>query len=340
MAKTCPKCERLFDPQVSPGLKGACPHCMAAFVMLETGELQATENGTPAAPEPPPLKVGSTLGGMTVLHTLGHGGKDPELRYQRASELKDRVSEISRVTAPPHGSARMSRLALASALCLPTAVFVGFLVGLTAHLASGRDHLTESTAWSGVLPGSAFLLAGLVMGLSSMFSIRAAAGSLKGRGLAWVGVLQLPIVWTILMGTLMQSSNTSSPPALPDKNSVIKHRFEPSPPVLDDGYSADVRDLSRADAASLLLEGLEQFQNGSNEKAVASLRVLVHNDEMPSLQDDALFWSAFVLIDEGRITETRASLNTLLTLFPQSEFAERARVVLAWVELNRQDNGD
>ncbi|MBN1674617.1 MAG: protein kinase [Kiritimatiellae bacterium] len=77
MKTTCPECGRQFETLVAPGLKEACPHCMARFLI---GAGATTATGSPAAadspagaPEPP-LAVGAELEGMTITAFLGQGG--------------------------------------------------------------------------------------------------------------------------------------------------------------------------------------------------------------------------------------------------------------------------
>jgi len=73
MEQTCPNCNHRFDTQIAPGLKDACPRCMAEFLMGETGELEPVE-GKGEAPANLPLEPGSTIREMEVLEFLGQGG--------------------------------------------------------------------------------------------------------------------------------------------------------------------------------------------------------------------------------------------------------------------------
>lgn len=94
---------------------------------------------------------------------------------------------------------RVSKLALVSALCLPAAILVGILVGVLSHRISGREHPSEATACCAVLSGTALLVAGFILGVAALRSIRSEPERLSGRQLAWVGVIQLPAVWLVLL---------------------------------------------------------------------------------------------------------------------------------------------
>jgi len=119
----------------------------------------------------------------------------------------------------------LSKIALASALCLPAAILVGILAGVLAHMASEREHPSEATAWIGVLSGTAMLFVGLTLGIVALRAIRNQPEKLSGRGLAWIGVIQLPAVWVLLLMWLMSGSTASEPP----------QRVEPDPPPLHEG---------------------------------------------------------------------------------------------------------
>ncbi len=133
-------------------------------------------------------------------------------RRQRGSEKaggKEPAQEREKTPPVSAGGPRMSKLAVTSALCLPAAIIVGILAGVLAHLASGREHPSETTAWVGVLSGTAILLIGLLLGVAAFAQIRGSDGRISGRGFAWVGVLQLPVVWFFLFVWLMQGSTAA-----------------------------------------------------------------------------------------------------------------------------------
>ena len=98
---------------------------------------------------------------------------------------------------------RLSKTAVAGALCLPAAIIVGLLAGFAAHLVSKEDHLTEGTAWIAVLSGTAVLLVGLLLGIAALLAVRREPDKLWGKGFAWVGILQLPVVWFFLFLKLL-----------------------------------------------------------------------------------------------------------------------------------------
>ena len=60
-----------------------------------------------------------------------------------------------------------------------------------------------------MLSGTAILLLGLTLGIAALVAIRGSGGRLSGRGFAWVGILQLPVVWFLLFVWLMQGSTAS-----------------------------------------------------------------------------------------------------------------------------------
>src|SRR5262245_39563819 len=67
MNTTCTACGHQFETQLAPGLKGACPKCLADF-------LAPTTPAAPRVEEPDVVPSGSRIGGVEVLEVLGRGG--------------------------------------------------------------------------------------------------------------------------------------------------------------------------------------------------------------------------------------------------------------------------
>ncbi len=74
MSMICPNCSHEFDRELAPGLREACPRCMAEFLMGETGDWERVDVGRGGAEDKPPLQPGDTLRGMEILELLGRGG--------------------------------------------------------------------------------------------------------------------------------------------------------------------------------------------------------------------------------------------------------------------------
>lgn len=74
MQTRCCACGHAFETAASPGLKDACPRCLAWFVVAETDAVSLS----PTPPEPsqdrPPLEPGSSFRGLEILEKLGEGG--------------------------------------------------------------------------------------------------------------------------------------------------------------------------------------------------------------------------------------------------------------------------
>ncbi|MHC4253728.1 MAG: SHOCT-like domain-containing protein [Planctomycetota bacterium] len=98
---------------------------------------------------------------------------------------------------------RLSRLALASALCLPGAVVVGILVALLAQVATGGQRISEGAVALGAISGVAVLLTGFIAGIAALRSIRARPRRLRGRGLCIVGIVGLPAALVLVFLLLM-----------------------------------------------------------------------------------------------------------------------------------------
>jgi predicted Ser/Thr protein kinase len=74
MHKSCPHCGHRFESQLAPGLKDACPQCMAEFLMGRTEDVPPPEGGAPARIGEPPLAPGDTIDQMELVGFLGQGG--------------------------------------------------------------------------------------------------------------------------------------------------------------------------------------------------------------------------------------------------------------------------
>ena len=109
----CPTCGHEFDPQAAPGLKGACPRCMAELLRSRTGDA----SGSAHEEETPPLGAGAKLSGYEVLEYIGRGGMGFVYRAKQAG--LDRVVALKvlapRLAASPEFAARFNREAKALA---------------------------------------------------------------------------------------------------------------------------------------------------------------------------------------------------------------------------------
>lgn len=96
------------------------------------------------------------------------------------------------VMTPP----RVSKLAVASALSLPTAVLLGALVTV---LGSGGRVASDSAVMLGMAVGATVLFTGAGIGVAALMAIRKSSGQLRGRGLAIMGIaeLGLAVLWCV-----------------------------------------------------------------------------------------------------------------------------------------------
>jgi len=110
METECPQCGNRFDTQVAPGLKDACPRCLAEFLVGDT----AAGSGPLGVP---PLKPGTTFHGMEVLEFLGQGGMG--FVYKARQPNLDRIVALKildpRLAASPEFAKRFAREAKALA---------------------------------------------------------------------------------------------------------------------------------------------------------------------------------------------------------------------------------
>jgi tRNA A-37 threonylcarbamoyl transferase component Bud32 len=75
MKTDCPNCGHSFDTQVAPGLKDACPRCMAEFLLAGTEDaVAASEAGHQKTDEALPLQPGDSLRGYEIVEFIGRGG--------------------------------------------------------------------------------------------------------------------------------------------------------------------------------------------------------------------------------------------------------------------------
>ena len=144
--------------------------------------------------------------------------KEPERRYQQVSEIRTHIETIASTLPSPLGppesyaqdqgippekkttvepvardaGPRLSKLAIASALSLPVAVLVAVLTEAVVPRVEGG-------------PFFAVLLAGLILGIASLIAIRNSPKTLRGRSLAWIGVLTLPLLILIIVPLRMIS---------------------------------------------------------------------------------------------------------------------------------------
>lgn len=141
-----------------------------------------------------------------VLHTLE---KEPELRYQQASEIKTDVETISAGRRTPiayahipAGQRRFSRTAIVGACWAPMLIFTLLTTGLHFFF---RFSTSESAARSGVpilvlvlyvlgLAGLAAPFGTTILGFVSISHIRQSAGRIYGMGLALFDALLYPLL--------------------------------------------------------------------------------------------------------------------------------------------------
>jgi predicted Ser/Thr protein kinase len=122
--------------------------------------------------------------------------KEPEKRYQRASEVRDDVTMISSAEAGTAGAApraarpRLSRLAFCGVLGLPAAIVTFVLLGALCVLFGGRFHDEEAAA-AAVVSGLV-ALTGVSLSIAGLVAVRRSSGRLRGGVLAVLGVL-LPV---------------------------------------------------------------------------------------------------------------------------------------------------
>jgi hypothetical protein len=98
---------------------------------------------------------------------------------------------VSLERRPDEARPRLSRLALAAALCLPGAFLA---TGLAIPLGGNTD---VGVVCAGVVFFS-LGVAGLVLGLAALVAVRNSRQRLHGRAFAWIGLLTLPLLllWT------------------------------------------------------------------------------------------------------------------------------------------------
>ena len=139
--------------------------------------------------------------------------REGKISMEESRELLDALgTRLPEPSVMEQVQRRLSRLALASALCLPAAVLLGIFSGVLAQWALGREHHSEASVWIGVLCGTAVLITGLVLGVAALRAIRNEPGTLSGRGLAWIGVISPPVVLLLLFLGLMAGEKPSARP--------------------------------------------------------------------------------------------------------------------------------
>ena len=138
--------------------------------------------------------------------------KEPEKRYQRASQLKTDVTLLGGLKNTPgadshrafHKSSeprpRLSRLALASALWLPAGLLVGIAAGLLVYTTfpGRRADADDAGLFFGLASAVAVGVAAFVLGLVALTRIRRFPQAIYGRGLAWCGVAGLPLLLLLM----------------------------------------------------------------------------------------------------------------------------------------------
>ncbi len=64
----CPECGKSYRPDLTPGLNGACPHCLANLLMVSSDE------SVPQDPRPFQFDTGMTFDGIEILEPIARGG--------------------------------------------------------------------------------------------------------------------------------------------------------------------------------------------------------------------------------------------------------------------------
>jgi len=147
-----------------------------------------------------------------IEHLLAEG----KISAEEAERLRTAMnkSEVRAPVAPePVAKPRLSRLAVASALGLPAAVTAGLLVyafGLLILLVAEHADKDDVLALAAGLTGFAVLLAGAIAGIAALVAVRNAPDRLRGRGLAILGVLQLPVVAVLCTALLLLQTQADS----------------------------------------------------------------------------------------------------------------------------------
>jgi hypothetical protein len=101
------------------------------------------------------------------------------------------TEDVSLERTADESRARLSRLALAAALCLPGA----FLAYALMIVLGGNTDVGVVCAGFALFAGG---VAGLMLGLAALIAIRNSREGLRGRAFAWIGLLTLPLLlaWT------------------------------------------------------------------------------------------------------------------------------------------------
>ncbi len=116
-----------------------------------------------------------------------------EAERLRAAMEKSEVGEtfeVEHIERP-----RLSRLAVAGALCLPGALVAGLLTWVLANARCAERLLDDTT---GLFVGWAVLLIGIVLSIAALIGIRESQGELKGRGPALFALI-LQCILLVLM---------------------------------------------------------------------------------------------------------------------------------------------
>jgi hypothetical protein len=95
-------------------------------------------------------------------------------------------------------SPRLSKLAVAAALCLPIALLIGGIFAALAHGSDGKWNGPVQT--TGAVCFCTILLLGAVLGIAALISIRSKPNELRGKALAWIGILA-PAIILLFLGT-------------------------------------------------------------------------------------------------------------------------------------------
>lgn len=106
----------------------------------------------------------------------------------------------------------VSKLAIASVLCLPAGLAMGVLAGGLWHLIEGKPVVTDQAILAGIGTTGSIFLAGLLLGILALGVIKAHPGRLVGRQYAWSGIAVLPVSALMIFLFLARAESTPAPP--------------------------------------------------------------------------------------------------------------------------------
>ena len=138
---------------------------------------------------------------------------------------------------------KLSKLAIAAALCFPVALLFGVLVGVL----SGNTDTWEVACAEAMAFCSSVALIGLLLGIAAIvviYNSRQKRQKLRGYAFAWIGVLTIPLL-LVLAATLVMFLRFSVETPLDESHTERKEQGEfippsSSPPPPEDSGSEDL----------------------------------------------------------------------------------------------------